>query len=63
MEIKEKIINEINLNIMYLISIKDDLNLFYFTKHRIIGMIDLAHSVQLITDDQTIYFYNRLSLI
>lgn len=63
MEIKEKILNEINLNLLYLISIKDDLNLFYYTKHRIIGMIDLAHSVNLITDDQTINFYNQLNRV
>lgn len=62
MEIKEKILNEIEINLMYLISIKDDLNLFYYTKHRITGMIDLAHSTGLITDDQTINFYNRLNI-
>ena len=63
MDIKEKVINEIELNLMYLISIKDDLNLFYYYKHRITGMIDLAHCIGIITDDQTIHYYSRLSLI
>lgn len=63
MELKCKAISEINLNIMYLVSIKEDLNLFYYTKNKINGMIDLAHSLGLIEDDTAIIFYTRLSLI
>ena len=63
MDLKQKAINEINLNIMYLVSIKEDLNFFYYTKNRISGMIDIAHSLNLITDDQAINYYTQLSLI
>lgn len=63
MEIKEKIINEIEHNLMYLISIKDDLNFFYFTKHKIIGMIEIAHSVKLLSDDLVIHYYTRINNI
>ena len=63
MELQNKTISEINLNIMYLISIKEDLNLFYYTKNKINGMIDLAHSLELIADETALIFYTRLSLI
>ena len=63
MDLKNKAISEINSNIIYLLSIKEDLNLFYYTKNKINGMIDLAHSLDLIADETAVIFYTRLSLI
>lgn len=62
-ELKNRAKSEINLNIMYLISIKEDLNLFYYTKNKIIGMVEIAQSLSLLSDDETVNYYNQINNI
>ena len=57
--------NEIEINFLYLISLKeeDDLNLFFYQKNKIVGMIDLATALGIISKDEAMNNFSKLHRI
>lgn len=57
--------NEIEINFLYLISLKeeDDLNLFFYQKNKIVGMIDLATALGIISKDEAMNHFAKLHRI
>ena len=57
--------NEIEINFLYLISLKeeDDLNLFFYQKNKIVGMIDLATALGIISKDEAMNNFAKLHRI